>query len=233
MESIFNSFTELISGSSGLFLMLTATFVWGVLSLLLSPCHLTAVPLVVGYVNGQEKPTVLRGFQISSLFSFGMLLTIVLTGVITLAAGRLAGDTGPLANYILAFALMLAGLLFLDVIRFDGFKAKLPDFTKLGLWGALLMGLVFGVVLGPCTFAFLAPLLGVIFKMGPEKSLLGTSLILLYSVGHVIVIIIAGTLSGWVSAYLNWNQKSNTIDKVRKVCGVLILIAGFYTLITA
>ncbi|RKY49859.1 MAG: cytochrome C biogenesis protein, partial [Candidatus Neomarinimicrobiota bacterium] len=72
-----------------------------------------------------------------------------------------------------------------------------------------------------------------IFKMGPEKSVLDTSLILLYSAGHVTVIIIAGTLSGWVSDYLNWNQKSNTIDKVRKVCGVLILIAGFYTLIIA
>jgi cytochrome c biogenesis protein CcdA len=69
--------------------------------------------------------------------------------------------------------------------------------------------------------------------MGPEKSLMGTALILLYSVGHVLVIIIAGTLSGWVSAYLNWNRKSNTIDRIRKVCGVLILIAGFYTLITA
>lgn len=162
-----------------------------------------------------------------------MLLTIVVTGAITLAAGRLAGDTGSLANYILAFALLLAGLLFLDVIQFDGFKTKLPNFKKPGLWGALLMGLFFGVVLGPCTFAFLAPLLGIIFKMGPEKSLMGTALILLYSVGHVIVIIIAGTLSGWVSAYLNWNQKSNTIDRIRKVCGVLILLAGFYILITS
>ncbi len=233
MENLFSSLAEVLSGSSGLFLMIITTFFWGVLSLLLSPCHLTAVPLVVGYINGQEKPSVFKGFQISSLFSVGMLLTIVITGAVTLAAGRLAGDTGPVASYILAFALLLAGLLFLDVIQFGGFKAKFPDFSRWGLWGALIMGLMFGVVLGPCTFAFLAPLLGVIFKMGPEKSLLGTSLILLYSVGHVIVIIITGTLSGWVSAYLNWNRKSNTIDKVRKVCGVLILIAGFYTLITA
>jgi cytochrome c-type biogenesis protein len=233
MENLFSTLTEILSGSSGLFLMIITAFFWGVLSLLLSPCHLTAVPLVVGYVNGQDKPSLFKGFQISSLFSVGMFLTIVITGAVTLAAGRLAGDTGPLANYILAFALLLAGLLFLDVIQFGGFKAKLPDFSRWSLWGALIMGLMFGVVLGPCTFAFLAPLLGIIFKMGPEKSLMGTALILLYSVGHVVVIIIAGTLSGWVSAYLNWNQKSNTIDRVRKVCGVLILFAGFYTLITA
>lgn len=232
MENLFSTLAEILSGSSGLFLMIITTFFWGVLSLLLSPCHLTAVPLVVGYINGQKKPSVFKGFQISSLFSVGMLLTIVITGAVTLAAGRLAGDTGPVASYILAFALLLAGLLFLDVIQFGGFKAKFPDFSRWGLWGALIMGLIFGVVLGPCTFAFLAPLLGIIFKMGPEKSLMGTVLILLYSIGHVTVIIIAGTLSGWVSAYLNWNQKSNTIDKVRKVCGVLILIAGFYTLIT-
>lgn len=71
MESIFNSFTEVISGSSGVFLMLTTTFVWGVLSLLLSPCHLTAVPLVVGYVNRQEKPTILRDFRSVPCFLLG------------------------------------------------------------------------------------------------------------------------------------------------------------------
>jgi len=233
MEGFFNTITKLLSGSSGLFLTMVTTFVWGVMSLLLSPCHLTAVPLVAGYVNGQEKISVFKGFQISTLFSMGMLLTIVLTSVLTLAAVRLAGDTGPVTTYIFAFAFLLAGLLFLDVIQFNGFKAKIPDFSRWGLWGALILGIMFGVVLGPCTFAFLAPLFGVIFKMGPEKSVLGTSLILLYSAGHVTVIIIAGTLSGWVSDYLNWNQKSNTIDKVRKVCGVLILIAGFYTLIIA
>ena len=61
-----------------------------------------------------------------------------------------------------------------------------------GLLAAFILGLVFGIALGPCTFAYMAPMLGVTFKLAKTNSLYGASLLLAYGVGHCAVIVAAG-----------------------------------------
>ncbi len=100
-------------------------FLWGVLSILLSPCHLSSIPLVVGFISGQGEITNRRAFSLSFLFALGVLITIALIGVITGLSGRMLGDIGPYGNYIAAVVFFVVGLYLLDVI-------SLPFLGKVG-----------------------------------------------------------------------------------------------------
>ena len=85
IEGIFTALYDAMSGA-GLFAVL-ASFAWGILSILLSPCHLSSIPLVVGFISSQGKISVGRTFNISMIFSIGILITIALIGIITASVG--------------------------------------------------------------------------------------------------------------------------------------------------
>ena len=102
-----------------------------------------------------------------------------------------------------------------------------------GLCAALLTGLVFGIALGPCTFAFMAPILAVTFKLSAEAPVFAYSLILLYGMGHCAVIALAGTSAETIQRWLNWNENSKGAMRLRKICGGLVLLAGLYLVYTA
>ena len=61
---------------------------------MLSPCHLSSIPLIVGFISGQGRVTTARAFGIAALFAAGILITIAGLGVATAAAGRMMGDVG-------------------------------------------------------------------------------------------------------------------------------------------
>ena len=67
---------------------LSAAFIWGVLSIVLSPCHL----LIVGFIDDQDVKSTGRAFTLSLLFSIGILITIAMIGVVTAMAGRMVTD---------------------------------------------------------------------------------------------------------------------------------------------
>jgi cytochrome c-type biogenesis protein len=234
IRQVFEQLNNAMSASVGLALL--AAFLWGVLSILLSPCHLASIPLVVGFVNGQGRVTPRRAFVLASLFSLGILITIAALGLITVAAGRIAGDVGGWAYYAVAVIFFVVGLHLLDVIPmpWSGTPgAANVSIKRKGLLPALLLGLIFGIALGPCTFAYMAPVLGMTFKVGAEQPLFAGSLLLLYGLGHCSIIVIAGTASGWVQRYLNWNQNSGAVVWLRRLCGVLVILGGLWLIYTA
>lgn len=232
IESIFIWATKAMEGS--LLISLGASFVWGIMSILLSPCHLASIPLIIGFVNEQGKITTKRAFTISLLFSVGILITIGLVGVITASLGRMLGDVGTIGNYFVAVIFFLVGLHLLDVIPmpFAG-KVGQPGFKKKGLLAAFILGLLFGIALGPCTFAYMMPVLTVAFRVASTQFLLAALLVLLYGVGHCSIIVLAGTFTEVVQKYLNWNERSKSAVIVKKICGVLVILGGIYLIWTA
>jgi len=231
MTALFETLTAALSGAVPV--ALAAAFGWGVLSLLLSPCHLASIPLIVGFIQGQDRPSQRRALALSSLFALGILVTIALIGAITAAAGRLMGDVGGLGNILVAGIFLVVGLSFLEVIPLNLPSPAGLNPQKRGAWAALLLGLVFGIALGPCTFAFMAPMLGVTFKVAATAPLFGAGLLAAYGLGHCGVIAAAGAGSAWVQRTLDWNSGSRGSGILKKICGVLVIAGGFYLLYTA
>ena len=231
LEQFFVSLTRAVEGSVGT--AMTASFVWGILSILLSPCHLASIPLIVGFIDEQGRITTKRAFLISLLFSVGILITIGAIGAITAAAGRMMGDVGPYANYGVALVFFLVGLHLLGVIPMPWSGPGQVGMKRKGLLAAFLLGLLFGVALGPCTFAYMAPMLAVTFKLASVNLPYGILLLVLYGVGHCLVIVLAGTFTEVVQQYLDWNEKSKGALILKKVCGLLVLLGGLWLIYTA
>ncbi|HUT02574.1 MAG TPA: cytochrome c biogenesis protein CcdA [bacterium] len=231
MESVLAHLSRWVEGTP--VVGLSAAFLWGVLSILLSPCHLSSIPLIVGFVNQQGRISTRRAFSISTLFALGILITIGAIGAITGAAGRVLGDVGRFGNYFVALIFFAVGLHLLGVIPMPWSGPGQVRMKQKGLWGAFILGLVFGVALGPCTFAYMAPMLGVTFKLASTNTLYGVLLLLIYGLGHCSVIVVAGTSTELVQRYLNWNERSKGSVILKKVCGILVLLGGVYLIYAA
>ena len=231
IQSLFTNLSRAIEGDPAI--ALSAAFVWGILSIVLSPCHLASIPLIVGFIDEQGQISTKRAFQIALLFALGILVTIGLIGAATAMAGRMLGDVGRFGNYFVAAIFFLVGLHLLGVIPLPFSGPGQVKLKQRGRLAAFILGLVFGVALGPCTFAYMAPMLAVTFKLAAAHMAYGILLLLAYGVGHCAVIVFAGTFTESVQRYLNWNEASKGATILKKVCGVLVLLGGLWMIYTA
>jgi cytochrome c-type biogenesis protein len=231
MQEILTNLTRAVQGAP--YLALGAAFVWGILSILLSPCHLSSIPLIVGFIGEQSNLTTRRAFTISTAFAVGILITIALIGAVTAALGRMMGDVGRYGNYLVAAIFFFVGLHLIGVIPAPWSGPGQVGTKQRGLLAGFILGLLFGVALGPCTFAYMAPMLGVTLQVATTNLVYAIALLLAFGVGHCSVIVAAGTSAEAVQQYLNWNERSRGADILKKVCGALVLLGGLYLIYTA
>lgn len=224
-------FTTLYTAmTQSLWLALVASFVWGVLSILLSPCHLSSIPLVIGFILQQEQRSNSRAFVLSTIFSFGILLSVAAIGLITAALGRLMGDVGQYGNIIVAIIFFVVGLYLMDVIHLN-WSFGATHTRRKGASAALVLGLIFGLALGPCTFAFLAPVLGIVFSRAQSNFIISLLFLLAFAVGHCGLIIFFGTVAQRVQNYLNWTNQNRGFIWLKRICGLLVILSGIYLIL--
>lgn len=228
MLEIFNILSSALYSTP--YVAVAAAFAWGVLSIILSPCHLGSIPLIVGFISDQKKLTTKKAFVLALLFSIGILITITLIGIITGMTGRMLGDIGRSGNYIVAIVLVVIGLHLTGLISLPltgGIDQSRIGGNK-GYFAAFILGLVFGVAMGPCSFAYMAPMLAIVFNLSSTQLLFGLALLLAYGIGHCSVIVFAGTFTESVQKYLNWNERSGGTVWIKKICGYLLILAALY-----
>lgn len=227
MSLIAAAFTAVIGWfEASIGMAIGAAFLWGVCSVVLSPCHVASVPLAIGYVNGKGRVPPKTAFVLSLAFGFGILVSIAAVGAVTAALGRMLGDVGAL-KYVLAVVFAVVGLWLIGVIRLPELRMRQHDRAKgRGTAGAMGLGLVFGLALGPCSFGFMMPLLAVAFQNAVSHPVGAAGLIVAYALGHTGVIVVAGTFANLVQRWLDWNERSAGTNILRIVCGVLVILAG-------
>lgn len=229
IENLFTWLTQLIE--STLIIAFFGAFLWGILSILLSPCHLSSIPLIIGFIGQQGKMPVKRAFFISLSFSIGILITIGAIGTITALMGRMLGDIGKWGNYLVAGIFFLVGFYLLDILKIQFPGMSDVKMKKRGVRAAFFLGLIFGIALGPCTFAYMAPILAIAFSASSTNILVGILLLFFYGIGHCLVIVLAGTFTEMIQKYLNWTEKSKGTIILKRICGIFVLIGGIYMLI--
>jgi cytochrome c-type biogenesis protein len=228
MSELFQTLSTAVQAGS--LVALGAAFVWGLLSLVLSPCHLASIPLVVGFIDVQGRGPVRRSLLLSTLFALGIFVTIGVVGAATALAGRMLGDIGSWGNFVVAAVFVLMGLHLIGAVELPFRGISHVGMRRRGPWAALVLGLVFGLALGPCTFAFMAPVLAVTFSSAESGVWAAALLLVAYGVGHCLIIVLAGTFTGALQNYLDWNERSRGGEVPKKVCGALIIVAGLYML---
>ena len=226
MEQIFLTINSWMS--QGLLLGGLGCLLWGVVSVLFSPCHLASIPLIIGYVGGQNHLIEGRKATLYAVvFTTGLFLTIAAIGLICSLLGRMLGDVGSYWTIVVGFILLWVALDMLGVAKCSlpggGLMAK---FTLKGLTGAFVLGLAYGILSGSCTFGFIAPILAIISVQ--DTFVAGLVFILLFGIGHCLPIAVAGSSTAMVKRLLansNWQQGGRL---VRKMAGSMIGLLGIY-----
>jgi cytochrome c-type biogenesis protein len=223
IDFIFEYFTNALN--YGFWFSVFASFVWGILSIILSPCHLSSIPLVVGFLTKRNEAKNKSLFLLSLIFSGGILVTIILIGIITAISGKMLGDIGTAGNVLVSFILIYIGLYLMDIAKIPLPGLSINSQGNKGYFSALTLGLLFGLGLGPCTFAFMAPVIVIVFKISSTNLFHSVLLLLAFAAGHCLVITFAGVSLTKVQALLNWNENTKAINIIKKVSGTLVVLA--------
>lgn len=204
-----------------------ASLGWGFASIWMSPCHLAGVPLVVGYLSATPD-TLARHDRATVIvaFALGTLLSLIPLGLVTLLLGRVAGDLGISSNYLVALLCIAAGLYLLDWLPEPWSGRGLPRLASRGPCAALTLGLVFGLALGPCAFAWIAPLLGVVWMQAAEGLALPVLLLALFGIGHCAGVLLAASSLDRVQHWLDSLRKGGGLAYGRSICGGLLLVGA-------
>ena len=214
----------------GLLLGGLGCFLWGMVSVLFSPCHLASIPLIIGYVGGQNHLLEGRRATLYAIvFTTGLFITIAVIGLICSLLGRMLGDVGPYWTIAIGLLLLWVALDMLGVAKCSLSGGLMSRFALQGLSGAFVLGLAYGVLSGSCTFGFIAPILAIISVQ--DKLFTGLVFILLFAIGHCIPIVVAGSSTATVKRLLvnsSWQQGGRFF---RRLAGAMIALLGVYFIV--
>jgi cytochrome c-type biogenesis protein len=225
METLLNHLSQCLSGN--VFLAYLGVFAGGILSSS-SPCVLATIPLVIGYVGGYSGGDRRKALFFSLTFILGLSITFTVLGAIAAFIGGLFGVVGRTWYFIVGAVAVVIGL---HLIGF--YEMKLPAFVhfqpkKRGIAGALLLGLVFGVVSSPCATPILVLILTFVASQG--DILYGTSLLFFYAIGHCALIFVAGVATGFAESFIRSKGASNIAVWGKRVGGSIVFLVGVYML---
>jgi cytochrome c-type biogenesis protein len=210
-------------------LALVAVFAGGVLTAS-NPCVLAMIPLMMSFVAGRREDGagVLRAFLFSLVFILGLAVTFTALGMVAALAGQMYGDVSGVWNWIVAAVCVVMGLHLLGVVNIPipSLGGKLQPKTR-GLLGSFLLGLLFGIVSAPCAAPILVVLLTYLAGSGASVAWGGT-LLLVYALGHSVLILIAGTSMGAAKKLIENKKATRVLDLLRKGAGAAIVLVGLY-----
>ena len=202
-----------------------AVFLAGVVSSA-SPCVLSTIPMVVGFVGGYSDGDRGKAFRYSLVFVLGLSLTFTIFGAAAGLLGTMFGTLGGKWHLIAGVVALVMGgqLMGLYEIRLPvkrDFKPK-----QGGIIGAFILGLFFGVVSSPCATPVLVILLTLVASKG--QVLYGITLLFCYAIGNCLLMLFAGTFTGFVEAFVKARGVVNFSLWAKRVSGAIVIIVGVW-----
>lgn len=191
-----------------------------------TPCSLSSVPLIIGYVGGTGERNTKKAFAYSVVFSAGTAVTFVALGILATSAGKLMGTSSPVWYMILGVLMILMALQAWELYSFIPSANLLSKNKRRGFAGAFLAGVLGGIFSSPCSSSVLIALLAIV--AGEGNLLWGILLMLLYSIGHSTLVIAAGTSVGFVQKIKSSQRYGKAANVLKILMGTAILLIGLY-----
>lgn len=164
-----------------------------------SPCVLPLVPGYLGYVTGMSASATTPGGRGGSgprslrdvprrrmllgvaLFILGFTVVFVAFGVLAGSLGTVVARWSDLITRVLGVVVILMGLVFVGWMPFAQRERRLRLAPTAGVWGAPLLGVVFGLGWAPC----IGPTLVAVYTLALDEAsaLRGATLSVAYCLG--------------------------------------------------
>jgi cytochrome c-type biogenesis protein len=228
MEEILNNIQDIVQNQHGL--AFAAVFIGGLISSL-SPCVLAAIPLIIGYVGGYSEGNKKKAALFSLMYVLGLSLTFTLFGVAASAVGQFLSFFGNWLYIGFALTAVLMGLHLMGIFSVPLPFKKTREVKTKGLWGAFLLGMVTGTVSSPCATPVLAVILTYVATEG--NIIYGGSLLLLYALGHCVLIFAAGLSAGIAESLIKSRGIQNFSLWAKRLSGAVLIAAGVYIVMSS
>jgi thiol:disulfide interchange protein DsbD len=218
--------------NASLWLQFGLVFIGGFL-LNLTPCVYPMIPITVGYFGAQSEGRAGKSFGLAVFYVLGLALTYSMLGVFAALTGNLFGSVlqSAWAVGFVALVLFALGLSMLGV-----FTLQPPQFilarsgAKQGIWGALAMGALLGIVAAPCVGPIVAALLTYVSakaaELGPIRgAVFGFGLFFTLALGLGLPYLLLGTFSGSIKSL---PRSGPWLERLKKIFAVPLLLAAAY-----
>jgi len=206
------------------FYAILASFSIGIFTAL-APCSLVTLPLLVGSavalsddLSQKEKKKFI--YKYSFLFVIGLIISFSILMLLVAKIGMML-SVAPFWAYALASlaTFTVVAYSFGWIKSFDK-QTIATKFLKYKLFGAVIIGLIFGLVSSPCASA---PLVAIITVAEQTGWVYAYALVLSFAVGHAGLLLLAGVSLGFAQNIVS-NKFLNYISKYINYFFVFVLI---------
>ena len=177
--------------SHGAVFALGASYVFG-LATSLTPCVYPMIAITVSVFGAKEAKTRLEGTLLSLTFVLGIVCLFAPLGVVSALTGKgfgaALGNPWVVALIATVFVLLAASLFgAFEIALPPALQSRLSSVGGTGYRGALLLGLVCGLIAAPCVGPFLLRTLGMDRYYAQRSARLGRDGALRSRTGHAIL----------------------------------------------
>jgi cytochrome c-type biogenesis protein len=190
-----------------------------------TPCAIVSIPLVIGYVGGTGDDDPQKAFRLSLIFALGMAVTFTALGTAAALLGKLMGTASQWWYIALGILMALMALQTWGIYNFIPSTYLAGKATRKGYLGAFIAGVLGGIFSSPCATPALVVLLGVVAKSGNVAW--GVLLLLIYAMGHGVLVVAAGTSVGFVQKVILSGKYGIFSAMLKYVMGGVILLIAF------
>lgn len=194
-----------------------------------TPCVYPLLPITITFIGARSSGSRKKAFFLSLAYALGIAITYTTLGLVASLSGSLFGQiqNNPLVFLIIGNIFIIMGLSMFGVFSFPwpNVIKKLPP-TRSGFIGSFLMGLVAGLVMGPCTAPVLAVLLTFVYSK--HNVLFGALTLFVFAIGMNAVLILAGTFSGLL---VNLPKPGVWMERTKKLLAWAMIFIGEWFLI--
>lgn len=208
------------------YIMLITSFLGGILASI-SPCSLSMIPLIVGYVGGYSKNSTLKTFLQLCCFVIGTSIVFTVIGIICALTGNVFASTfGGYFTLLISSLIMVMGLKLLGILDFEIptiIKAMPQNTTRSIFVYPVLLGITFALAGTPCSTPILAGIMA--FAAMGKNIVLAILMLFLFSLGQGLILILVGLFTSGIK---NMNSMAIYTEKLLKLSGGLLIIVSLY-----
>ena len=219
-----DNLAQLFNSQTSIFILLGASFLGGVVASV-SPCSLSMLPLIIGYIGGYSNEKPMKTFSQMLVFVAGSGVVFSLIGLVCAMTGKVFVGN-PYFSLVVASVILIMGLKILGVIDFD-FPVFIKEMPKNKYNNdyvyPFVLGVAYALIGTPCSTPILAGIMG--FASMTANIVNSIMMLFLFSVGQGIILIIAACLTSRIKTGETFYKIS---DVVMKICGILLILVSVY-----
>ena len=205
-------------------------FLGGIL-LSFTPCVYPLIPISIAYIGVTATTSKLKGFTLSLSYITGMAVTYATLGLVASLSGRLFGSINahPVTQLIAGALIVVFGL-----GMFDFFHITLPSWVRLpslkkgSHLSTFMVGIVSGLMIGPCTTPVLGSIL--VYLTTKKNILYGTTLLFTFAYGMGMLLLAAGMFG---SLLLRLPKSGAWLVVIQRIGACLIVGMGVFVMLSS